>query len=328
MAASGIVFVAMDKWIDLGQWFGVVSGVAVVLTVIKNPEGLAAGGHALANRIPLPRFRPRRRAAEVDAVPDRPPFVPTVDPPPVLDVRGLSVKYGGVVAVDEVTLEVRPGTVVGLIGPNGAGKTSVIDAITGFARSKGSVAVAGETLDGLAPHKRVRRGLGRTFQSIELYDDLSVDENVSVAAFAGGHGDQDAAVTRALALVGIDDLRDRPAGELSQGQRQLVSMARACAAEPQVLLLDEPAAGLDSTESQWLGDRIRGIADTGTAILLVDHDVALVFGLCDYLYVLDFGRVIAEGVPDDIRGNRAVAEAYLGGVQAIEEPTEVTEVQA
>src|SRR5699024_3838786 len=147
-------------------------------------------------------------------------------------------KYGGVVAVDDVTLEVRPGTVVGLIGPNGAGKTSVIDAITGFARSTGSVTLTGGSLDGLAPHARVRRGLGRTFQSLELYDDLSVEENVSVAAFATSQGDRAAAVTRALDLVGIADLRERPAGELSQGQRQLVSMARACAANPQVLLLD------------------------------------------------------------------------------------------
>jgi ABC-type branched-subunit amino acid transport system ATPase component len=121
-------------------------------------------------------------------------------------------------------------------------------------------------------------------------------------------------VQRALDLVGIGDLRDREADDLSQGQRQLVSIARACAADPKVLLLDEPAAGLDTTESKWLGDRIRNISANGTGILLVDHDVALVLDICDYVYVLDFGDVIAEGDPAHIRANRGVADAYLGHV--------------
>jgi sulfate-transporting ATPase len=120
------------------------------------------------------------------------------------------------------------------------------------------------------------------------------------------------AVQRALDLVGIADLRLQEAGDLSQGQRQLVSIARACAADPAVILLDEPAAGLDTTESKWLGDRIRNISANGTGILLVDHDVALVLDICDYIYVLDFGEVIAEGDPAHIRANRAVADAYLG----------------
>jgi sulfate-transporting ATPase len=122
------------------------------------------------------------------------------------------------------------------------------------------------------------------------------------------------AVRRALDLVGIADLHDRDAGDLSQGQRQLVSIARACAADPRVVLLDEPAAGLDTTESKWLGERIGAISATGTGVLLVDHDVALVLGICDYVYVLDFGVVIAEGPPDSIRSNRAVVDAYLGTV--------------
>jgi len=212
-------------------------------------------------------------------------------------------------------------SLVGLIGPNGAGKTSVIDAITGFARATGDVEVSGQSLEGLAPHARVRKGLVRTFQAIELYDDLSVEENISVAAFAATLSERTDAVTRALALVGIEELRDRPAGDLSQGQRQLVSIARACAAQPSVLLLDEPAAGLDSGESQWLGARIRAIADTGTGVLLVDHDVALVLGLCDHIYVLDFGRLIAEGDAAAIRSNHAVAEAYLGTVRDDEAAT-------
>ena len=231
-----------------------------------------------------------------------------------LTIEHLTVRYGGVVAVNDVSLQVEPGSIVGLIGPNGAGKTSVIDAVTGFAPAAGSITLGGRHIDGLATHARVRGGLARTFQSLELYDDLSVEENVSVAAFGARRGDRSTAVTRALEAVGIAALRDRPAGELSQGERQLVSIARACVAAPAVLLLDEPAAGLDTSESQWLGERIQAIRATGTGVLLVDHDVALVLSVCDHVHVLDFGAVIASGTPDEIRANRAVADAYLGAL--------------
>jgi ABC-type branched-subunit amino acid transport system ATPase component/branched-subunit amino acid ABC-type transport system permease component len=325
LGSSGIAFFAFDQWIDLGDWFTVITGVGVILTLIMNPEGLAAGGHALAARIPIP-FSGRRRP-DAAAPPEPAPVVRTVlDGESILAVRDLKVRYGGVVAVDDVSLVVRPGTVVGLIGPNGAGKTSVIDAITGFARCGGDVVVEGDPVTGLAPHARVKKGLVRTFQALELYDDLSVEENVSVAAFASSLGERSATVTRALALVGIEDLRDRAAGDLSQGQRQLVSMARACAAQPSVLLLDEPAAGLDSSESQRLGERIRAVADTGTGVLLVDHDVALVLGLCDQIYVLDFGRLIAEGDAATIRNDRAVAVAYLGTAHDASDGESIAEV--
>jgi sulfate-transporting ATPase len=239
---------------------------------------------------------------------------PPPDAPAVLEVTGLSVRYGGVAAVSEVSLRVPAGGIVGLIGPNGAGKTSAIDAITGFTRSRGAVTLAGERIDDLPTHRRVRRGLARTFQALELYDDLTVEENVGAAAFGARGEARHGAVARALDLVGIAELRQRHAGDLSQGQRQLVSIARACAADPDVLLLDEPAAGLDSNESQWLGERIRAIAAAGTAVLLVDHDVALVLGICDHIYVLDFGTVLAQGDPAVIRSDPAVAEAYLGHV--------------
>jgi ABC-type branched-subunit amino acid transport system ATPase component/branched-subunit amino acid ABC-type transport system permease component len=315
LSASGIVFVALDRWIDFGDWFAVVSGVGLILTVIFNPEGLAAGGHALAARLPLPAPVKRRivaaRAAQT-RTPTPTPARPAPDAAPVLEVSDLTVRYRGVVAVDNVRLSVRPGTVVGLIGPNGAGKTSVIDAVTGFARSQGQVLVNGTPMARLAPHARVRQGLARTFQALELYDDLSVEENIGVAASASPIGERSAAVTRSLELVGIAGLRVRPAGDLSQGERQMVSIARACAAEPSVLLLDEPAAGLDTTESEQLGRRIRSIADTGTGVLMVDHDVALVLSLCDHIYVLDFGKLIAEGDAAAIRADRTVADAYLG----------------
>jgi ABC-type branched-subunit amino acid transport system ATPase component/branched-subunit amino acid ABC-type transport system permease component len=335
IASSGIVFIALDRWVDLGEWFQVITGVLLVATIIAHPEGIASGGHELADR--LARWRSRRPSTTAVPSTAGSPTAQTVvtdgeggpaEPAPVpatsagqgaaLAVEHMTVRYGGVVAVNDVSLRVDGGRIVGLIGPNGAGKTSLIDAITGFAPASGTVELAGQRIDGLAPHARVRSGLARTFQQLELYDDLSVEENVAVAAFGGQRGDRRAAVGRALAGVGIAALADRPAGELSQGERQLVSIARACVAEPKVLLLDEPAAGLDTSESAWLGDRIRDLRASGAAVLLVDHDVALVLRVCDHVYVLDFGRVIAEGTPDAIRTNRAVADAYLGALHDAE----------
>jgi len=331
IAAGGILFFLLNEWIDLsGDTFVIISGVLVIVTLMRNPEGIAAGGHQLADR--FAEWRQRRAAAAVtdsaltdtegggDVEPVTAPLVATVrtapgaDAPTVLEVEHLTVQYGGVVAVSDVSLRVPAGGIVGLIGPNGAGKTSAVDAVTGFTKAKGSVLLDGTRIDHLRSHQRVRRGLARTFQALELYDDLSVEENVSAAAYGVKGAARHGAVQRSLELVGIADLRERNAGDLSQGQRQLVSIARACAADPKVLLLDEPAAGLDTTESQWLGDRIRNIAVTGTGILLIDHDVALVLDVCDYIYVLDFGRVIAEGDPASIRTNRDVADAYLGHV--------------
>ena len=338
LASTGITFIALDRWVDLGAWFEVISGVLLIVTLITNPEGIAAAGHEFADR--WAKWKDGRRVGDAEAerpvvaaveAPGEAEVAAEVVPTPVapaaasdgaaLQIDHLTVRYGGVVAVNDVSLRVEPGRIVGLIGPNGAGKTSVIDAVTGFAAAKGSVELGGRRLDGLAPHTRVRAGLARTFQSLELYDDLSVEENVSVAALGGRQAHRKAAVARALENVGIAALHDRPAGDLSQGERQLVSIARACAAGPAVLLLDEPAAGLDSDESVWLGDRIRAIAAAGTGLLLVDHDVNLVLSVCDHVYVLDFGAVIADGPPDAIRADRAVADAYLGTMHDTEAVT-------
>ncbi|HET6953519.1 MAG TPA: ATP-binding cassette domain-containing protein [Acidimicrobiales bacterium] len=330
MASSGIAFTAMDRWVHIGEWFVAISGVLVIVTLIFNPEGLASAGHALADRLPL-AGRARRRAGPAPSD-RRPPAAAPVGLGPVsangqdrrrasrapaLEVSELTVRYGGVVAAHRVDLRVLPGTIVGLIGPNGAGKTSVIDAITGFVPASGAVALGGHDLSRTPTHLRVRRGLGRTFQSLELYDDLSVEENVRVALYGARSEGPDGDVARSLALTGIEGLRDRPAGALSQGERQLVSIARACAARPDVVLLDEPAAGLDTSESRWLGERIRAISGAGAGVLLVDHDVALVLGICDLIYVLDLGRVIAVGDPDEIRADRSVAAAYLGSAHEI-----------
>jgi ABC-type branched-subunit amino acid transport system ATPase component len=230
-----------------------------------------------------------------------------------LSVRDLVVRYGGVIAVNDASFDVPRGAIVGLIGPNGAGKTTVIDAISGFCRCSGTVELGGTRLDGMPPYRRIRHGLGRTFQGIELWNELTVVENVLVGPGASQPDDDVAAL---FALLRLDELRDRPASELSQGQRQLVSIARALVARPQVVLLDEPAAGLDSSESAWLADRLREIRDAGTTVLLVDHDMNLVLNLCDHVEVLDFGSIIAKGTPAEVRGSDIVAEAYLGSTHA------------
>jgi ABC-type branched-subunit amino acid transport system ATPase component/ABC-type branched-subunit amino acid transport system permease subunit len=329
IAAGGILFYLLNQWIDLsGDAFVIISGVLVIVTLMRNPEGIAAAGHELADRFAAWRRRRAVAAGTADAgtepqvepvaAPSAPLRMPPgPDAPIVLEVEHLTVRYGGVVAVSDVSLRVPAGGIIGLIGPNGAGKTSAVDAITGFTKAEGTVLLGDTRIDGLRSHQRVRNGLARTFQAIELYDDLSVEENVSAAAYGVKGAARHGAVQRSLDLVGIADLRERNAGDLSQGQRQLVSIARACAADPNVVLLDEPAAGLDTTESQWLGDRIRVISSTGTGILLIDHDVALVLDVCDYIYVLDFGRVIAEGEPAAIRTDRDVAEAYLGHTHSV-----------
>lgn len=252
----------------------------------------------------------------------------------VLRVAGLRVNYGGLLAVDNASLSVRGSQLVGLIGPNGAGKTTFIDAVTGLIPSAGEVRLDGTRIDDLPPHLRVRRGLGRTFQSIELFDDLTVRENLLVSiesgSFAGakamfgskGTHESELAVKVALDAVGIADLAAARPNDISLGHRKLVTVARALAGRSRMLLLDEPAAGLDSDESLALGEQLRSVTRAGTSILLVDHDMGLVLSVCDYIYVLEFGRVIAQGRPGDIVRDEGVIRAYLGdeeGVAAVEE---------
>jgi branched-chain amino acid transport system ATP-binding protein len=241
----------------------------------------------------------------------------------VLETQALTVRYGGVEALKEVDIAVGEGQLVGLIGPNGAGKTTLIDAVGGFAPTTGAVLIAGEEVSGLAPHARARCGLARTWQAADLFDDLSVRENLTVAAevpsvratareLLTGRARKLEVVDRTLALLGIAELAERGADELTQGQRKLVGVARGLVAEPRVLCLDEPAAGLDTTETQELGRRLRDVVDQGIALLLVDHDMGLVLSVCDHVVVLDFGAVIARGRPDEVRADRQVVEAYLG----------------
>ena len=243
---------------------------------------------------------------------------------PVLATTGLSVRFGGVRAVDAVDIGVEQGKLVGLIGPNGAGKTTFIDAITGFVRSTGRVELDGRDLAGLPPHARAQRGLARTWQSTELFDDLTVRENLMVAAqrpsflalaaeLVGKRIGESAAAEDALQLLDLGPLAEAMPTELTQGQRKLVGVARAIAMEPRLLCLDEPAAGLDTNESEVLGQRLRQIADAGTTTLLIDHDMGLVMNICDQIIVLEFGKVIAAGPPDEVRRDPLVVKAYLGG---------------
>lgn len=309
MAPGGIVYLLVDRFLHVGDYYAVFSGILLIATVMADPDGIASR----LPRIPWPVIR--RRAGTTGVAPAESPGSRAVPDraAPLLSVRDVSVTYGAVKAASNVTFEVRAGEIVGLIGPNGAGKTTVIDALTGFVAATGSVTLAGVPLAGRPPHQRSRAGLGRSFQDVELYDDLTVDENVRVGA-ARSRSAQPAArrVARTLAVLGLSEFADREAGLLSQGQRQLVSMARVLAAEPAVALLDEPAAGLDSAESQWLGEKLRAVADDGTGILLVDHDMELVLTVCDRVIVLDLGAVIACGTPEEIRAHPDVLRAYLG----------------
>jgi branched-chain amino acid transport system ATP-binding protein len=242
---------------------------------------------------------------------------------PVLSARGISVSFGGLRALVDVDLDVHQGQLVGLIGPNGAGKTTFIDAITGFVSYRGQVSLDGARLDSLRPHARALRGLARTWQSIELFDDLSVRENLAVAShrpsvwqtvkevLSRPAGSTEAA-EGALQLLGLEDAADEMPSDLSQGQRKLVGVARALAASPRAICLDEPAAGLDTRESTVLGQRLREVADAGPAMMLVDHDMGFVLSISDYVVVLEFGKVIARGTPDVVRRDPQVIEAYLG----------------
>jgi branched-chain amino acid transport system ATP-binding protein len=241
-----------------------------------------------------------------------------------LRTERLTVRYGGVVANSDVSLTVEPGQVVGLIGPNGAGKTTFVDAVTGFTGSRGEVWLGDRRIDGLAPHKRREIGLTRTWQSGELFGNLTVAENILVAArpggvaalwrdvFGRGRSRGDAVVARALATVGLEGVAGSLARDLTLGQQKLVGVARALAGRCELLLLDEPAAGLDSHESLEFATRVRSIAEQGPGILLIDHDMSLVLGVCDVVYVLEFGRLIFSGKPDAARTDPAVVAAYLG----------------
>ena len=235
-----------------------------------------------------------------------------------LAVENVTVRFGGITAVDDVSFVVPPGQVTGLIGPNGAGKTTTFNVITGLQQpNSGRVLLGDRDITALAPFKRARLGLGRTFQRLEVFGSLTARDNVRVATehhrdLTGRVVDPDAL----LARVGAAHVADEQADALPTGLARLVELARALANEPSLLLLDEPGSGLGAAESEQLGDLLLDLAGSGTAVLLVEHDVDLVMRVCSEIAVLDFGAVIAQGTASQVQRDPRVQAAYLGAAVA------------
>jgi sulfate-transporting ATPase len=315
-----------STWSGVGEYIELISGIAILLTVLANPDGVAAEW--------VKTFRYMKRTKKfgesyfikledvsVAADSEHTERVPARE----LSVSGLTVRYGSVTAVNDVSFTLAPGKVTGLIGPNGAGKTSLIDALTGFTKSTGTVKVDELDVSSASAPARVRAGMARSFQSLELFDDTSVFENLSLAADPQDMGSYfrdlvwpkipkfKPEVVRAIKAFELDDDLHREVSDLSYGKRRLLAIARAVAMHPSVLLLDEPAAGLSSVESLELARVVRQLADDwGIAILVVEHDMNFVMGVCDDIVVLDFGQMIAHGSPEQVRNDPKVIAAYLG----------------
>ena len=334
---AGFALIVIPSWIStgatVGDWLNVLFGVAAVQVAL----GFAPGNerlHRFLDRIggrkrtvsePAPTAVPATPAAN-GKVPAAASSTPAT---PGLDVANVTVRYGGHVAVNDVSLSAPVGRITGLIGPNGAGKTTLFNVASGLVRpAGGTLRLHGADMSSLNPAARARHGLGRTFQKMELFDSLTTRENVSLgweAAQAGRRPwrhltetgperrNRDTAAEQAMALAGITDLAGRPVAALSTGQRRLVELARCLAGQFDVLLLDEPSSGLDGAETERFGAVLNHVvAERGVGILLVEHDMALVMNVCDYVHVLDFGTKIFEGSTAEVSSSGEVRAAYLG----------------
>ena len=237
-----------------------------------------------------------------------------------LVLADIGVRYGGVDALSDVSLIVERGRVLGLIGPNGAGKTTLVNATTGLAPlASGTIALDGTRIDGMPPHRIARAGIARTYQNIRLFAALDVRANLAAGAFARSGRLDSAQIADVLERAGIADMDlNARAGALPYGDQRRLEIARALAAAPAVLMLDEPAAGMNPSETTRLVETIRALAASGIAVLLIEHDMTLVRAACDSVVVLNFGQVIARGTPSSVARDPVVVEAYLGsGAEAL-----------
>jgi sulfate-transporting ATPase len=321
----GQLFTGIERWLPL------IGGVGLILMLLQAPDGLAKFNVDEFRRLRR-RLRPsrkRRAARRVVDIPTDTTQVPVRIAPCTFAVTDLSVRFGGVEALSSVSIDARSGEIVGLIGPNGAGKSTLIEAVTGFVvPTTGDVVFDGRSLKGRSPSRRARSGIGRSFQSLELFEDMTVEDNLRTACDSRGTGayfadvfwPRSSPLTRgawaAVREFNLAAVLDRMPTDLPYAQRRLVAIARAIAPEPSLLLLDEPAAGLDATESKELGALLRRLAsEWGMAIVLVEHDIDLVMQVCDRIVVLEFGSVIASGTPSEIQEHPEVIRAYLGATE-------------
>jgi ABC-type branched-subunit amino acid transport system ATPase component/ABC-type branched-subunit amino acid transport system permease subunit len=342
LASGGIGTLLEPLLGGIDRYLVLISGAFVVIILILNPDGMVSGTLENARRLgarlrPGPARRPSwwwsGRANDLVALTATPQEQIRVAAQ-AFELRGLTVRFGETVAVDDVGFAVAPGEIVGLIGPNGAGKTTLIDAVTGFVTpSAGTIRLGGHDLTKRQAHRRVRAGLARSWQSLELFEDISVLENLQIASesaqrswthgaralVAPGRPRLTATARAAIAEFDLGADLERKPSELSFGRRRAVGIARAAALNPSLLLLDEPAAGLSEHESRELAVLIKQLAERwGMAIIIVEHDIDMVMALCDRIVVLEFGRQIAEGTPAEIRNDPKVVAAYLGAAEPVE----------
>lgn len=339
IAAVASVIPAYIHGEDVTSWLNVIFGFFAVVVAMQG--GTAPMPRTIQNLFTRFQPKPKTLPAAGGATARRVTSAPRTGGAP-LEVRDLSIRYGGHIAVDGVSFTARLGQITGLIGPNGAGKTSTFNAVNGLLKpTSGQVSLRGTDITSMSPERRGRLGLGRTFQLMQLCDTLSVADNVALGSEASLAGSSlrgqllasrsearatKAAVDEALALCGIESLYYRLAGDLSTGQRRLVELARCVCGPFDMLLLDEPSSGLDPSETAAFGQTLRTLVqERGSGILLVEHDMALVMQVCADIYVLDFGRMLFHGTPSEVRSSTVVQEAYLGS-SALEVPPAGMEV--